>query len=641
MDFFERQDRARTHTKLLIAYFTAGVATLIVAIYLVIVVLFSSFAGENSRAPGFRPKAQQQMWQPSLFLGVAAGTLAVVAMGSLFKLAELSQGGKSVATMLGGRLVNPSSADPLERKLLNVVEEMALASGVPMPGVYILPRENGINAFAAGHSTGDAVIGVTNGCVRLLTRDELQGVIAHEFSHILNGDMRLNMRLIGLIFGIISLAVIGRVLLYARGDGRDRNALPILGLALIVIGWAGVFFGRLIQAAVSRQREFLADASAVQFTRNPQGLAGALKKIGSLAQGSRVENPHAEEVSHMFFGAGQQSALAGLFATHPPLGVRIRALDPGFDGTFPTLTTTAVAYETAAQTSKAVPGTMSALAPRPIHPKDVVATSGEPRPPNIRFAEGFQRELPAPLQVAAREPLGAVASTFGLLLSGNEATRREQLQKLSTTFSPAAVMETIKLLPHVQSAAARAKLPILDLCLGSLALLSPAQYQQFRASVQMLVETDGQIDLFEYVLQKVLLRHLQSHFAPVSAPAVRFYERTPLAPDIGVLLSTLAHAGHRNADAGLNAFKQGARVLGSVGRTQLDLLPANQCDLTRFDTALTRLAQAAPQIKKGVLNAAAETVAADGLINEVEAELLRAIADTLDCPVPPFANPIP
>jgi Zn-dependent protease with chaperone function len=257
-------------------------------------------------------EAQLQLWQPSLFLGVAAGTLAVVGMGSLFKMAELSQGGRSVASMLGGRLVNPASTDPVERRLLNVVEEMALAAGVPMPGVYILPKENGINAFAAGHSTSDAVIGVTNGCVRLLTRDELQGVIAHEFSHILNGDMRLNMRLIGLIFGIISLAVIGRVLLYARGGGRDRNALPILGIALIVIGWAGVFFGRLIQAAVSRQREFLADASAVQFTRNPQGLAGALKKIGSLAQGSRVENPHAEEVSHMFFGAGQRSSFAGL-----------------------------------------------------------------------------------------------------------------------------------------------------------------------------------------------------------------------------------------------------------------------------------------------------------------------------------------
>ena len=172
--------------------------------------------------------------------------------------------------------------------------------------------------------------------MKLLTRDELQGVIGHEFSHILNGDMRLNLRLMGIIFGILCLAVIGRVLLYTRSrSSKDKNPLPLLGLALIVIGWVGVFFGRLIQAAVSRQREFLADASSVQFTRNPAGLAGALKKIGGLSYGSKLEAAHAEEASHMFFGNGMGESFFHLMDTHPPLAERIRAIDPSFDGTLP------------------------------------------------------------------------------------------------------------------------------------------------------------------------------------------------------------------------------------------------------------------------------------------------------------------
>ena len=232
-------------------------------------------------------EASFTLWQPDLFLWSTLGTLIVIGIGSAFKTAELSKGGSAVAQMLDGRLINSNATEANERKLLNVVEEMAIASGIPVPQVYLLENEAGINAFAAGHSTGDAAIGVTRGGMQMLSRDQLQGVIGHEFSHILNGDMRLNLRLMGLIFGILCLTVVGRVLLRTRGK---KNPLPLLGLALIVIGLIGVFFGRLIQAAVSRQREFLADAASVQFTRNPDGLAGALKKIGGLESGSKLES---------------------------------------------------------------------------------------------------------------------------------------------------------------------------------------------------------------------------------------------------------------------------------------------------------------------------------------------------------------
>jgi Zn-dependent protease with chaperone function len=201
MDFFERQDRARRHTKWLVVYFVLGVALLIVVMYAAALLIFVGTTSPHRAGEYYEgAPAPATLWHPQLFSGVAICTLAVIGLGSLFKTMELSQGGKAVADMLGGRPVSPTTSDPDERKLLDVVEEMALASGVPVPQVYVLPQERGINAFAAGHSTSDAVIAVTQGSVKLLNRDELQGVVGHEFSHILNGDMRLSLRLIGILY---------------------------------------------------------------------------------------------------------------------------------------------------------------------------------------------------------------------------------------------------------------------------------------------------------------------------------------------------------------------------------------------------------------------------------------------------------
>ncbi|MDP1534936.1 MAG: M48 family metalloprotease, partial [Rubrivivax sp.] len=265
MDFFGQQDKARTKTTVLVVYFVIAIVFIIASVYLASLLIFHFTQAQQQ--PGVALPALV-LWDPRLFGLVVVGTLGVVLIGSLYKTIALSKGGSAVAESLGGRLLGTDPTDPDERKLRNVVQEMALAAGMPVPKIYVLDKDKGINAFAAGHAPSDAAIGVTRGCMSLLTRDELQGVIGHEFSHILNGDMRLNLRLMGVIFGILCLAVIGRVLIFSRG-GRDRNPLMLLGLALIVIGAIGVFFGRLIQAAASRQREFLADASAVQFTRNP------------------------------------------------------------------------------------------------------------------------------------------------------------------------------------------------------------------------------------------------------------------------------------------------------------------------------------------------------------------------------------
>ncbi len=647
MDFFERQDKARRNTKLLVVYFVTGVTLMILVVYLVAAAIFTGASLHRHRGQrqiefhDFNDQLEStdhSLWNPKLFLGVAIGTLAVIGIGSAFKTMELAQGGSAVSSMMGGRLVNPSTTDLDERKLLNVVEEMALASGVPVPQVYVMDNEEGINAFAAGHTTSDATITVTRGCIRLLTRDELQGVIAHEFSHVLNGDMRLNLRLLGIIFGILCLAVVGRVLLYTRSNSRDKNPLPLIGLALLVLGYVGVFFGQLIQAAVSRQREFLADASAVQFTRNPLGIAGALKKIGGLgAMGSRVSAAHSEEVSHMFFGNGLPTPLFGFLATHPPLEERIRAIDPAFDGTFPRVDY-ALEEDALSRAEKPIASARQPAIPPivPVAMAAVMPNLGTPNTAHLQFAVEMRNSFPAALKDAARDAMGASALVYGLLLSTDPTMRETQLGLLAQNTSAAVRQETERLLPEIIPVATNAKLPLVDLAVPGLRQLSPTQYQQFSKATQALIEADGEIDLFEYVLQKIVLRHLDGQFNGARKLVVQYYSLKPLAPDCSVLLSALAHVSSDDPAQCEAAFAQGARSLAAYAQAPLVYATSDQCNLSQVDAALNRLNQAVPQIKKSVLNACVQVVAADGVIQEMEAELLRAIADALDCPMPPF-----
>ncbi len=641
-DFFERQTKARRRTALLVVYFALAVLGTLVAVNLAVTLVLNWVRAEDvSRA--YEMTRMHSWWDPELSIWVSLATLAVVGTASLVKRAELAQGGSAVATMLGGRLVNPNTTDPDERRLLNVVEEMAIASGTPVPQVYVLPDQS-INAFAAGYTTSDAVIGVTRGCTRLLTRDELQGVVAHEFSHILNGDMRLNIKLICLIFGILGIATVGRLLMRARSRGRGAGVVQLLGLLLFLIGSIGVFFGRLIQSAVSRQREFLADASAVQFTRNPAGLAGALKKIGGLIYGSRIHSPHASEACHMFFANGLGSSL---FDTHPPIDQRIRALDPYWDGKFirvkePELLKRAE-YTRRPEPPKAPPvipvpaaGTGVRVAPA-IRPEALLPALGNPTPPTLKYAADWRAALPALIEEAVRTPFGASALVYALLLSPDPQVRQAQLAQLAKMLAPAAYNETIRLWPVVTAPEAPAKLPLINLALPGLRALSPRQFAEFKQAIKALIEADEEIELFEYMLQKIVVRHLEPHFAGARRQPIQFYSFQPLLSDCAVLLSALAQAGHATvaeAQAAMQLGWQQLRVQGAEPK----LLPPEECNLEKVDAALSRLAQAVFHIKRRVLEACAYTVSADGVIKDHEAELLRAVADALDCPLPPFVE---
>lgn len=663
MDFFERQDKARRHTTLLVVYFVVAVALLIGAVYLVVLVIFGGIDLKNAVDETTTTTASWS--QAKMFLATAAGTLGVISAGSFFKTLSLARGGRAVAELLDGRLVNSNSTDANERKLLNVVEEMAIASGVPTPQVYVMDGEAGINAFAAGHSASDAAISVTHGAMTLLTRDELQGVIAHEYSHLLNGDMKLNLRLMGLIFGILCLTVIGRILIRARG----KNAWPflLLGLALIIIGWVGVLFGRLIQAAVSRQREFLADASAVQFTRNPLGLAGALKKIGGASEGSELQSHRAEEVSHFFFANGLKSEFFG-FATHPPLEERIKALDPSFDGKFPRVVLPDTPGEAAPPPLPGVsplvqqpppppsrvqppppafpaakPPPLPAVRPPPlpvalsaVAQQTIIADIGRPRTEHLQYAVDLHQAVPPSIQTAARDPLGAHALVCAFLLAEDATARDKQLGELGRATSEAVRQETIRIWPAVQDIPSQARIPLVDLALPALRRLSPAQFEQFRSAVNALIASDDQTDLFEFMLQKIVMRHLDTRFYPERRPVTQYYDLRPLVRDAGILLSATAYAGADDPTQAQAAFARGAESLGRIARAEIPWLPRTECELPHLSAALDRFAQSVPQIKKNVLTACAGTVAFDALIQPREAEILRAIADTLDFPIPPF-----
>jgi Zn-dependent protease with chaperone function len=631
----------------LVVYFAIAVACIIASVYVASLLILYGTGSE--RQPG-EPLPELVLWDPQLFLYVVLGTLGVVIIGSLYKTAALSKGGSAVAEALGGRLISPNTSHPEERKLRNVIEEMAIASGVPVPKVYVLDDEKGINAFAAGHTPGDAAIGVTRGCMTLLSRDELQGVIGHEFSHILNGDMRLNLRIMGVIFGIVCLAVIGRILLFSRGRSRqEKNPLMFLGLALIVIGAIGVFFGRLIQAALSRQREFLADASAVQFTRNPAGLSGALQKIGGA--GSKIESAHAGEASHMFFGNGMGRPFLGALATHPPLDVRIRAIDPGWDGVFREVSVNAVAAEARRPAVNrppvsrfpfppilGLPGASVGVAGGIVQAGAVLPNLGNPTPQHLRYAEELRNSFPETIRSAAGEPLGATALIYAMLLSPDDTLRAKELTELARRAAPGIGEESAALWPEVAPVTARARLPLVNLALPALRQLRPDEFEQFSQTLQWLIASDDKIELFEFVLQKIVRRHLASQWGETRPASVHFQTLAPLARDCAVVLSMLANTRSSNAADREKAFQAGASHLRGDATDELPFRSHHESGLTQLDTALDRVVLAAPKLKKALLEACVHVVSADGVIQEREAELLRAIAETLDCPIPPFVE---
>jgi Zn-dependent protease with chaperone function len=632
MNFFEAQERARRHTVWLIALFSLAVCGTVLAVY--------ALTRVSVQYAWQRPLADlgPHFWEGGLFWRVAAATVALIGGASLYKTRAVAASADSIALGLGGRLLDPNTRDPYERRLLNVVEEMAIASGVPVPAVHVLAQEPGINAFAVGLDASRSAIAVTDGCLKLLSRDELQGVVAHELSHLLNGDARINLRLLGLVHGILVIGLIGSILLRSMGRSdtsriRRKGGAPgivlLVGASLYLIGSIGVFFTRLIKAAVCRERELLADASGVQFTRNPGGLAGALKKIGGLGQGSRLLAARAEEASHFYFSEGIGHFLS-LMSTHPPLAERIRLLDPGFRGELPggELEPVALADET--------PG-IAAAAPRPgaiaVQPRAVIASVGALGDQHVAYARSLVERIPQWLREGIREPWVARAVVLGLLVDDKPETRAAQMEALLALGNPQLADQVSRAATALRASPREARLPIVDLALPALRRLSSAQYGELRGAVDRLVRADSRIGLFEYTLQRVLVRHLAAHFEP--GRVERASQPTEAGEAISILLSMLAHAGSQDPQAAARSFAAACAELPR-GRFHLAFLAREKCDLRMLDRALLRLGETAPRLRADVLAACVVGVASDGKVTIAEGELLRAISDSLGCPMPPL-----
>ncbi|MFA6898688.1 MAG: M48 family metallopeptidase [Desulfurivibrionaceae bacterium] len=601
-DFFEQQHTARRNTFWLMLYFTVAVAVVVtlVSVFLYVLTTFSPGRLYVSVTPFNLAPSQ---WNFALLGRIAMVVLALILAGTGYKYLRLRSGGGSlIAQLLGGRVIYPDTRDFYERRLLNIIEEMAIASGVTVPTVYLMDRESGINAFAAGFFQEDAVIGITRGAVQYLSREELQGVIAHEFSHILYGDMLINARLQGILHGILVIGLLGEIMLKSafstdrvgirsagKGQGGGGFYAILIGVALLILGYTGVFIARLIKSAVARQREFLADASAVQFTRNPLGLAGALKKIGGLSAGSKIRDAHASEISHMFFGNGLTESWFNVFSTHPPLKERIQRLDPEFRGDFPERVAPvpigeeeAMMYAAPASQPGAMSGELSAAEDgRHVFIDSLAAGKslkeviGSPHGEHLRLAREMIDSIPLPVRDAARNGFGARAVVYGLLLAPDPAIRAKQRGVLEKEADPEVQQELARLLPALGGLRLEIRLPLVDLAMPALKSLSQSQYAGFKRVVDQLMQADGRIDLFEYALRHVLSRHLESRFRRPGSSLAPSRTLAQMSDEISCVLSLLSRLGHGDEELAQKSLMQAIRVFGRDMKLSVTGLPRN------------------------------------------------------------------
>lgn len=601
---------------------------IVAAVDLVVLFVFGA-SGEDGSVAG-------------LLFGTSLATLAVIGCASLFRTASLRTGGAAVAQQFGATAVAEDTTDFNLRRLRNVVEEIAIASGVPVPQIFVLEQESAINAFAAGYAPSDAAITVTRGALNRLNRDELQGVIAHEFSHVLNGDMRLNIRLVGLLFGILVLAIIGRQILANSRFSRSRDGAPLvaIAIALLVIGYLGLFFGRLIKAGVSRQREYLADASAVQFTRQSRGIAGALKKLAGLPDGSKLANADVEEVSHMLFGEGLK--LSSLMATHPPLLDRIKALDPSFKAEALTELSARwtmqppvgldedVALGLGPAESGVLPSARSRL---PITPPGVIAQVGAPKADDYRRAETISEAIPEVLQRAARHQADVVPMLLGLLHSPPGKVRDAQQYELRARTGVHIAEQALDYADRMADLNPMLRLPLASLAFPLLRRRPRPELQHFTDTAFALVHADGEVSLFEYCLARLLQTQVYESLDPSRAWVPGRKRLADVTAQAVTLLAVVAQAGHQNPADAQRAYVAGlARVFPRLGSPYAP--PSNT--LAALDEVLAALDALQPLGKELLIEGLVAAISHDGFVTVAESELLRTVCASLHCPLPPM-----
>ena len=662
--FFEHQQIARRNTRVMVLMFLLAVVAVVIAVD---VVLAGVWIWGVSDSGYVEPGRRAGLWTmirsvpAALYLWGAVGTAALILIVSTVNVAKLADGGEAVAKMVGARRISPETRDPLERRFMNIVEEMAIASGVRVPSAYIMDGEQGINAFAAGWDVSGAVVAVTRGTLQTLTRDELQGVIAHEFSHILNGDMRLNIRMIGVLAGIVFIGSIGGFIMRSVGQSRNRKdsasgGIFAAGLALFIIGYVGLFFARLIKAAVSRQREFLADASSVQFTRNPEGIAGALDRIR--ASTALISNRRAEDMSHMFFGQGIKVWFGGLFDTHPALDERIKRVHPGFqpskyrtkrEAEAPSPAAGAdTAFGRAAGFAGSAEGAGQSEGRRVA---DVGAAWGRSAGESARLVgtvDGakvdYATRLLASLPVLLREDLrnadGARAALIALLLAPKDDVMQQQLEALRAAGSRALAERARATAPLVRRLGPAYHLPVVDLALPALKAAPSEARQELIKALEAVIQADRRVSLHEFVVLTLVREQLAPKGKPGASGSMKIGQ---LRSEAAAVLHLVAHAGIRADAAGARdqelqaALRAGAMEMG-LGEAGV-AAPAGVTSESA-GAALEALKALAPLQKAVLVKGLFAAVTVDGAIRIAEAELMRMVGAVLDCPLPPLLESV-
>lgn len=665
MDFFEAQHNARRKTWQLGLLFGLAVIVLVTLTNMLVAGVYLFMSG--GLAQGTDIGSVLRAVPVHVWLWASLSVITIVTLASLYKYLMIRGGGRAIAESLGGQRVQSNTTDLKERRLLNVVEEMAIAAGISVPPVYLID-EPGINAFAAGYTPDDAVIGITGGALNFLNREELQGVVAHEFSHILNGDTRINIRLIAILFGILFIGLVGNMLLRgsrhglggirsSRDSGSSIAVVVVLGAGLAVLGYAGTFFGNLIKAAVSRQREYLADAAAVQYTRNPPGISHALQKIGGA--GSRLQNSGANEISHMFFGQAINHFMGSMMATHPPLPRRISAIDPGWNGKFPVnLQPSSVQADGQAGaldsrlSGFAGAGTGAAIADSAIEGIEVEVETlpdvvGRPDDRSYRTADAIIDTTQIPCLDAARDPCAAHLLVYALLLPREDGAinnrTRSVTEPTDANVAQSTALQALK--ESERSDIARLhqtltnsddlhRLALLELAVPALKQMSRPQYKAFVGRVVQLIKADKKIELFEWVLHRLLLKELTPHFERPRTPKIRYRKVEKVIDSMAMLIAVLSHYGHDDKREREDAYRAAMHELNLPNVPEPPTVTTND-NFSALNKALAELRDLTPLQKPRVLKACAQSVLFDQQINPREGALLQGISAALDCPLPP------
>jgi Zn-dependent protease with chaperone function/uncharacterized tellurite resistance protein B-like protein len=647
MDFFTLQDKAKKQTRFLIFLFIVAVAAIVFTTNLI---FYFAISTQTSMPSSISQWLSQPYW-----LYVTGGTLILIIGTSLWRSWQLKSTPDAIAKMVNATQVLLSSKEKQERVLINVVEEMSIASGMPIPKLFIMKQEQGINAFVAGLDTSQVTLVVTQGLLDNLNRQELQGVIAHEYSHVFHGDMRINVRLIGILAGILVIGQLGGLLLrsggYRHAFGRSSNnkssnnagGIIFIGVGLFAIGYIGLFFGRMIKAAISRQREFLADASAVQYTRDKEGIASALNKISMHQNHSLLSSAKAEEMSHMCFGESVKQSFSSLLATHPPISERIKAVNPGFsmrqkyqnnstkqannesrdhnqNSSYSNLDDAIVGSHFIQSSSENLPKTIS----DPIDSARIISSIGDVSPQQVLLAKALVNSIPKQLLSIAHgesDQTESYSLVIALLkISQNNTIASDKTNRYAMSHN--AFQELTNQLAQLNFQQQHC---LLDMSLARIEQLSSADNKAFVADLARMVAGDHQISQTEFMIYASAVKRA------LPAKNKKIIHRFKLVGnEVRLFFNLLFQQSHLEFNAKQSQFDRQMKLFG-IETSKLKEFTLN---ISILSQALNNIAQLNPMLKKDFIQACIDVVKNDDEISQTEYELLRILGAYLDSPFP-------